>query len=132
LGVYRTLGSAKTVNTILALKTRIEERFPSSGLSKVCEELHQVANETKNKSNWISRPNYVLRLGVTAVVLVGLAGLLYTISVMGLTLRSFDAGELVQITEAGLNDIVLIGAAIFFLVTVETRVKKVASVVGAA
>jgi len=124
LSVYRTLDSLRTVNTIFALKTRIEERFPSSGLSRVCDELHQIANETKNKSDWIGRPNYVLRVGVTAVVLIGLVGLFYSISFMGLTLRSLDAGELVQITEAGLNDIVLIGAAIFFLVTVETRVKR--------
>ncbi len=122
--MYRTLDSAKTVSTIFALKTRIEERFPSSGLSRVCDELYRIANETKNKSDWISRPNYALRVGIAAVVLIGLVGLLYSISVMGLTLRTFDAGELVQITEAGLNDIVLIGAAIFFLVTVEMRVKR--------
>lgn len=122
--MYRTLDSAKTVNTISALKARIDERFPSSGLSRVCHELQQIANETKNKSDWISRPNYALRLAVTAVVLIGLVGLVYSISVMRLTLRSFDVGELVQITEAGLNDVVLIGAAIFFLVTVETRVKR--------
>ncbi len=32
--------------------------------------------------------------------------------------------ELVQVVEAGINDIVLIGAAIFFLMTVETRYKR--------
>lgn len=32
--------------------------------------------------------------------------------------------ELVQVVEAGINDIVLIGAAIFFLVTLETRYKR--------
>ena len=37
---------------------------------------------------------------------------------------SFELAEFIQMLEAGLNDIVLIGAAIFFLITVEARLKR--------
>jgi hypothetical protein len=36
----------------------------------------------------------------------------------------FDLGEFVQVLESGINDVVLIGVAVFFLITLETRIKR--------
>jgi hypothetical protein len=38
--------------------------------------------------------------------------------------QRFDIGEFIQVLEAGLNDVVLIGAAVFFLFTLERRHKR--------
>ena len=59
-------------------------------------------------------------------VLVGLilGGLVGTLAALGGTVEPLTFTELVQALEAGINDVVLIGAAIFFLVTLETRVKR--------
>jgi len=40
----RYLDSDKIIRTVEALGNRIEERFPSSGLSRVCQELRVIAH----------------------------------------------------------------------------------------
>ncbi len=122
--MYRHLDADKTVATVARLISRISERFPESSLSRVCEELHSVAEESKARALQIARPNYWLRLSVALVVALSLLGLYYSISLLEIASRPFSIGELVQASEAGINDVVLIGAAILFLVTVETRVKR--------
>ena len=122
--MYRCLDPDKTVRTIDILHRRIEERFPMSSLSMVCGELHLIANESKARSEWVSRPNYILRASVAVIILLSIIVLLYSISMMDISLKTIDAGELVQVMDAGLNDLVLIGAAIFFLITMETRIKR--------
>jgi len=114
----------KVVETIEKLGRRIDERFPSSGLGKVCHDLGMAANTNKMRVEWIARPNFFLRFFVYVIIALSLITLVYSVSLMDISIRSLDAGELVQITEAGLNNLVLIGAAIFFLVTMETKVKR--------
>jgi len=122
--MYRSLDSDKTIQTLAKLNRRIGERFPASGLNEVCAELCAIANENRDRVARMSRPNYPLRVLVGAVVVVGVLVLVYSVSMMEISLGRINAVELVQISEAALNDIVLIGAAIFFLITVETRVKR--------
>jgi len=122
--MYRNLSPQKTVETIETLHRRIEERFPTSDLAKVCAELCSVANATKAKAEWIAKPNIFLRASVGFVIVVVLLVAIYSISLTDIRITQMTAGELVQITEAAINDLVLIGAAIFFLVTVEIRIKR--------
>lgn len=61
---------------------------------------------------------------VSLIVILSVVILFYSISNLDISIKTLDAGELVQISEAGINDIVLIGAAIFFLVSVEIRIKR--------
>ncbi len=122
--MYRHLNADSTISTIETLNGRINERFHDSGLSRVCSELLEVAADSKARASLIARPNYWLRLFVGLVVMFGLLGLIYSFSLLEISSRDFDLAELVQITEAGINDVVLIGAAILFLVTMETRVKR--------
>ncbi len=122
--MYRHLNADKTISTIDILNKRIAERFPETGLSQVCNEFLGIANESKARFLLIARPNLSLRVFVGIVVILGLLGLFYSISLLEVTTRPFTLGELVQITEAGMNDAVLIGAAILFMITVEVRVKR--------
>ncbi len=122
--MFRNLDPLKTIETIELLLVRIEERFPNSGLSKVCSELCLVAKDIKKQAEWVARPNYGLRFVLVVSVLFGLLGLGYSLSLMNLSMTNISLAELVQVTEAGLNDIVLLGAAVFFLVTMEIRFKR--------
>jgi hypothetical protein len=122
--MYRTLHHEKIVETIDRLHHRIEERFPASSLGKVSLELKNIAGESAVRSQWIERPNWWLRLGVSMVVLLGLIGIGAGFLYMEVPLSSITVIDLIQVVEAGLNDLILIGAAIFFLVTTETRVKR--------
>lgn len=121
---YRTLDLGKTQDTLLRLVRRIEERFPDSGLAKVAGELHDVARETEAKVIWIALPNTALRM-VVGLLITALSALL----ILGFTTVDFQVGrfpmtEFIQALEAGINDVVLMGAAIFFLVSIESRIKR--------
>lgn len=122
--MYRSLNPDKTLHTVEALSTRINERFPSSGLSKVCQELCEVAQESRATAARIARPNIPMRVAVIVFIVLTLFLLGYSIFMMDITWTRLDVAGLVQVSEAGFNDIIIIGAAIFFLITFETRIKR--------
>ena len=84
--------------------------------------------ETVNKSTaniaWISRPNIPVRIITILIIVAGLAGLGYSLTLLDLKISDLTVLTVVTVTEALFNDIILIGAAIFFLVTFETRLKR--------
>lgn len=122
--MYRSLDPEKILGTIGALGRRIDERFPGSGLGKVCQELLTVAGESQKRSAWIARPQRTLRFITGALVTVIIAGLLFVLANAAWPRSGFDLVVLVQVSEAGLNVFLLLSAAILFLVTAETRVKR--------
>ncbi len=120
----RYLDSKKTIATINKLKQRINERFTDSGLYKVAVELEDIAKETDEKLKWIAKPNYLLRITLAFIIGLILLVLLYSISIMNISLKIISLAELIQVIEAVLNDIILISAAIFFLLSLEQRIKR--------
>ena len=122
--MYRSLDSEKILETIETLSRRINERFPGSGLSKVCEELLKIAGEAQKRSDWIGKPQKSLRFITGALVTVMVGALLYVIANASWPRNGLDLVLLVQVSEAGLNVFLLLSAAILFLVTVETRIKR--------
>ena len=122
--MYRILNPENIVETIDRLYHRIEERFPASGLGRVCQELQKIAEESASRSRWIECPNLWLRIGAAAVIGVGLIGIVISIIYMKVPTASITVIDFIQVIESALNDIILISAAIFFLVTVETRIKR--------
>ncbi|MEQ8424190.1 MAG: hypothetical protein RIA63_05730 [Cyclobacteriaceae bacterium] len=114
----------KIVVTVELLEKRIAERFPDSGLGKIAKELLAVARDTKTNIAWISKPNILLRSVSYLVILMGVVTLIYTFTLIDLRLENNTLSSVVQTIEAVFNDIVLLGAAIFFLTTIETRVKR--------
>ena len=118
------LDAARTRDTIQRLAWRIAERFPGSGLSGVAQSLLQTADETDAVVSWIERPNIPLRVGIGALI-----ALLITALVAGMLAIDFDAEDfgatiLVPLIEAATNELILIGAAVLFLVSIETRAKR--------
>ena len=61
-GEGRVLDPVRVVRTFDQLQARVHERFPTSGLAKVCDDLAQVARETASRARRLSRPYYGLRL----------------------------------------------------------------------
>jgi hypothetical protein len=120
----RLLDPTKTIDTIDTLERRISERFPTGGLASVCSELHKIAEESRRRCQRIARPNQVLRLGVAALIAVSVVALFYSLSLLDISWKTIDAAELLTVSEAAMNNLVLIGAAIYFLVSSETRVKR--------
>jgi hypothetical protein len=121
---YRALEPESVARTIELLCRRVEKRFPESGLAGVCRELDRVAEHAKERATWIRKPILGLRFAVGGLILLILAGLAASVAVLRAPQEPFKLGEFIQVLEAGINDVVLIGAAIFFLLTAETRIKR--------
>jgi len=113
----------KIIDTISLLEKRIDDRFPDSGLKNVCRNFLQIAKESKQNIDWISRPNLTLRIFAYLIISIGLGGLIYSISYIDIRIENTTLGNIVSISEAIFNDILLLGAAIFFLVSLESRLK---------
>lgn len=121
---FRQLDAVAITRTLEETCDRIRERFPDSNLRRLAEQLHAVSVEAAATEEYLHRPNWALRIGggVAVVVLLGLLVVVAT-----LTLNSpaeMTLSDLVQTIEAGINDVVFFGIAVFFFVTVESRVKR--------
>ncbi|RMH18345.1 MAG: hypothetical protein D6701_06425 [Gemmatimonadetes bacterium] len=121
---FRSLDPAKIHQTIEFRLARIREAFPGSGLSRVCEQLAAVSARAAAEADWLRRPIVGLRVGVGVVVLLVVAGIVSFVTTFQMPTNAIDVAELIQVIEAGLNDIVLFGIAGFFLFTLETRIKR--------
>ena len=122
--MYRSLDSEKIVNTIGTLCRRIEERFPDSGLGKVCQELLTIAGESQERSAWIAKPHTALRVITWLVLIIMAGGFILVLTNAAWPRGGFELVGLVQSLEAALNITILFGAAALFLVTVEVRIKR--------
>lgn len=121
---YKSLDASKIVATVESLQQRVNERFPEFGIGKVCEQLLEIARLAKKRSEWVSRPILILRVGVVFLSLVIVGGVVMTLLALQLPVREFDLPQFIQVIEAGINDVIFMGIAIFFMTTLETRVKR--------
>lgn len=121
---YRQLDDAQITRTLEALHGRIAERFPQANLRRLCEQLLAVSQEAASCVEYLRRPNWLMRIA-GGVAILGLVALL--IAVAGLTFRAdgtMSISDLVQTIEAGVNDVVFFGIAVFFILNIEAQVKR--------
>ena len=118
------LEAGRIVDTIKLLKLRINDRFPDSGLEQVCQQFLDIARKSKKNAQWIAKPNLWIRISSYSVILFAVVGIVYTISFIDFSIKDNTLVNIMTLLEALINDIVLLGAAIFFLVTIEVRVKR--------
>jgi hypothetical protein len=123
--MYSELQLDRIVETIAALEKRIGERFPGSGLSRVAAELHRLADRTGAVVERLRGPVWILRIAA-AIGILAILGIGIAVAFLGLrtSIRVQNVLDVLQGSEVAINDIILISAAIFFLITLETRVKR--------
>jgi hypothetical protein len=121
---YRALDADAIVATCARLSTRIDERFPQSGLSKVGRDVLAVAGDTIEGIQHIRRPNWPIRIGV-ALALLSMVALLSMIAASATAPTSrLEWFALLPIIESAINDVIFLGIAVFFLTTFEARLKR--------
>lgn len=121
---YVTLDAAEIVATIERLRRRIEERFPGSGLGQVCEQLLATARLGTERAAAIARPIRPLRIATSTLAVMLVLSIALIMTILRPRMGEVELGQVIQALEASLNAVVLIGAAIFFLITAETRIKR--------
>lgn len=122
--MYRSLDSEKIIGTIDRLSERIDERFPGSGLGRVCKELLTIAGESQQRSAWIAKPQKSVRVMVGVLIALIVVVLILVLANSTLPANGFDFVVLLQVSEAGINVFIILGAAILFLITSEVRIKR--------
>ena len=123
--MYLTLNPALIIKTLDALHERIAQRFPAAGLTGVCGDLCAVARKSHARAEAIARPAYLLRTVTLLLILIGLGTLLYIGRLLVATQQtSSDLFSTIQAVDATFNIAILTGAAIFFLVSLEERIKR--------
>lgn len=121
--MYQTLNPDRITETIARLQSRIAELFPGSGLSRVCTELHAAAEAAQARAAQLAAPNWPLRIGVSAVVLGGIAAQVMALRYLHLERIEADIG-FISTLEAGTNLLLLAGGAVWFLLSIEERIKR--------
>src|SRR5712691_834410 len=122
--MYRSLDPVKIIETCRESRDSISKRFPESGLSRLSSELLSVSEHAAELSEWLSKPHLPLR----TVAGLGILVLLVTVIEVSLRLKAQTTfttlAEFLQGSEAAINEVVFLGIAIFFFVTLETRLKR--------
>jgi len=122
--VPRALDADKILATLDRLQQRVRERFPEAGLNQVAAELEAIGRDTRARAAFVSRPHRLVRVVAVALIAVLLAVLVAAAVTLRVPGRIDSFGMLVQVFESAVNDIVFIGVAVWFLATVETRLKR--------
>ena len=123
---YSELRPAQVRSTISLLARRIEERFPTSGLSRVAVELINLANQTESVVEQLRRPLWWVRgstvftIGVLVALVLWAAVQLVHVAELG----KISVPELLQAVDAATNELIVLSLAVLFLVSLETRLKR--------
>lgn len=123
---YSELKPDFIIKTIGGLKSRIAERFPGSGLSQVAEELYEVGKAEQRLVTHLSVPIGPLRI-ITAIAILALIGFAITIILYSFNNASSGEtgmGEWLQAIESAINEMIFLALAIYFISTLEVRIKR--------
>jgi hypothetical protein len=122
--VYRRLEASRIVETLRLLEQRVRERFPEANLGRVVSELRELAAAAADRAAALGRPYRPVRLAVGLVIaaLLGLVGL--TLATLRLPTGVTGLVDVLQAVESGVNDVVFLAVAVWFLTTLEGRIKR--------
>ncbi|QOV91750.1 hypothetical protein [Humisphaera borealis] len=118
------LQPAKLIATTEQLSLRVSERLPDSGLSRVVADLVPVARQAVQVADSLVPANIPVRIFV-GLLAMGLAGLAMVASAsLRMPAGEASAIDVAQGIEATINILVFGGAAIYFVWSIETRLKR--------
>jgi len=120
---YRQLDEAQILATLGRLKGRIGERFPGSSLAGVAEQLLAIARRTEALVDFLRRPLWAIRIAGGAAI-AAIAVVLYRVLAGMGPARLKELGDVMATFNTAVSDLVFLSAAVFFLATLETRLKR--------
>jgi hypothetical protein len=112
--------------TIERLHRRTSERFPDASLARVVGGLVETARSAMHRAAMLRRPNVGLRALAILLILAALVLLFEELRILAVS----EGAELVQTVDAAVSTLVYVGVAVFFVTTLETRIKRSRVLVG--
>lgn len=122
--MYRTIYADKIIPTVKTLCQRIEERVPGRSISMVCKDLYAATQEVQQQEAWIKKPNIYLRIGIAVLVSLVIIFISNGLANMNIADQDLSLMDIISLMESAINDLVFIGAGIYFLVSIENRIKR--------
>ena len=123
-GRYQQLSADHIIATLEKLHARIVARFPDAGLGRVCSELIEAGRVSVVEAAALARPDYVWRGAAAALVIAGLVAQVAAFRFLHLERIEGTAPELLQGLEAAVSLLILFGSAVWFVLTLEERIKR--------
>jgi hypothetical protein len=120
---YRQLDEPKIIATLTALRDRINNNFPDSGLGKVADEMISVGGEVADCAGYLTAPNWPIRI-LAALLITAMIVVLYLASPPINLPEGAHKFSDVQSIAAGLNIIAIVSVAVLFLLRLETNLKR--------
>jgi hypothetical protein len=124
---YRSLDSRQILRTLERLTQRIDERFPGAGLAAVARELLAIGRFCAAEADTLGKPNWPVR-GVTGLLILGVIVLSVVLLARpwtdGTPLAFDNVGDYLQALEAAVNELVFLAIAIWFLGSIEGRLRR--------
>ncbi len=121
---YRSLNADLIVETVSRLSVRMNARFGGRGLTKVAEELTAFAKEETGRAKLLSRPRLFLRGLVYLFILCGIALIGYVGWTVKIDIQAEPSLDMFEGVEAFINLLILLSAGVWFLLNLETRMKR--------
>jgi membrane protein YdbS with pleckstrin-like domain len=121
---YRTIDAILVLQTLEKLRLRIGERFPKAGLGNVCAELALLATDTQTRVTELAKPMIWIRAGVGLVLVAGAGLAAYGIHTIGFRSGETEMLSLVSALESAVNLLLVVGAGVFSLTSLEARLKR--------
>jgi hypothetical protein len=125
-GPVHRLDAASVTATLERLSERVTQRFPESGLSRVCGDLVETSRATMRRVRDLNRPYIGLQFLVLLTLTAVICAQIYVVSLVDWRRIGIhqDIVGIAQGLDAMVNLLLLAGGAIWFLVTAEQRVKR--------
>lgn len=126
---FSELKPAAIIGTLEMLRMRIDERFPDAGLGRVASEMSGVAAGIEQLAEQLSRPIWAIRILMVLAIglLIGLAAWVFVFTIRNIPAGESGLMETLQGLESAINELIFLALGIFFLATVENRIKRKAA-----
>jgi hypothetical protein len=122
--VIHRLDPARIIETAEDLARRVGEKLPGSRLSAFAVALVQIARQTDGRAREARRPILAIRLASALATAASLLGLWYLASRIHTRWEFGTITEVFEAADAGFNLVVILAGALWFLITLEARIKR--------
>jgi hypothetical protein len=112
------------------LQARVEDRFAGRGISRLARELVLVSRETGARLDDLDRPRWGLRIAVGLVIVAGVVVLVVSATRISFGSEIDGIDDWLAVTQNAIQDVVFVGIAVIFLLTVESRLRRRGALAG--
>ena len=118
------LDPSRIIKTAENLAQRIGQALPGSNLHELAEELVRIARDTDRRVQQASQPIVAIRFASVSAIGASLLGLWYLVNRIDVPWEFKNITDLFEAADAGFNLLVVVAGALWFFITLESRLKR--------